>query len=528
MTERAIPQSWIDGEACEVPGHAVHELFLAQAQCDPEAIAVRQWDQRLSYRQVADSAATLARRLRAAGVALATPVGICLRRTPSLPVSALAVLMSGGAFVPLDPEQPTQRLRAIVNDAEIATVLADSVGEELLSGFVREIINADVTKDDGLAEGPGEFGSAAGDDLAYIMYTSGSTGRPKGVMVSHRNLTAFVTAINQYLGNETAYRLAAFAAVGFDASVFEFFAPLTCGGSIHLVSEAERADADLLQRFLETHGPSHALLPPVLLPLLDPERLPDLRALIVGGEPCDPRQVGRWVVPGRRRFYNWYGPTEATIATVGMELSGQWDRPLPIGRPLPGSSVYILDDGMALCPAGTTGELFIGGPQVGLGYVANPEETAERFVPDPFGGFAPASGRAATIYRTGDLAAWDETGVISFLGRADRQLKIHGRRVEPGEIEAVLSGHPRVTQAVVDVVGSTIRAYVTPADAPPGDELREYCLAWLPRQMVPASVLAVSRLPLTVNAKVDFGALRQLNPGRRVRVADGAGACQRS
>jgi amino acid adenylation domain-containing protein len=504
MTQAATPQSWLHGEACQVPAAPVHELFRSRARHDPEAIAIRQWAERLTYRQVADRAAALAGRLAAAGAGPGTRIGICLRRTPALPVSELAVLISGAAFVPLDPEQPPQRLRAIIEDSGISITLTDTPGEDLLAGLVHQTINV-ASPGDEPAGGPSATGQSAAGDVAYIMYTSGSTGRPKGVMVSHGNLTAFISAVNQHMGNETGYQLAAFAAVGFDVSVFEFFAPLVCGGAIHLVAEPERADADRLQRFLAAHESSHALVPPVLLPLLDPDGLPHLRTLITGADTCDPRQVERWAVPGRRKFYNWYGPTEATVASVGTELSGVWDRPLPIGRPLPGSAVYVLDQEMGLCPAGTPGELFIGGPQVSLGYVGSPELTAERFVPDPFGGSGP-------LYRTGDLAAWDETGMITFLGRTDRQLKIRGRRVEPGEIEVVLAGHPRVTYAVVDVVGATVRAYVTPADAPPDAELREYCAAWLPRHMVPASVTAVDRLPLTASAKVDLVALRQLSP----------------
>jgi amino acid adenylation domain-containing protein len=514
MTEVAISRTWIHGDQCTVPELAVHESILANARRDPDAIAVRQWDQRLTYRQLADAAAMLARQLRSVGAGPGSHVGICMRRIAWLPVSELAVLLAGGAFVPLDLDQPAQRLHTIVEDAGIRFALVDDNGAKLLSGAVEHLIVPGPAGGGGPGDFPaafdGEFGNADPDGLAYVMYTSGSTGRPKGVKVSHRNLAAFACAANQYFGRSTDLRQAAFAAIGFDVSVYEFITPLVCGGCIQLVAEAERSDAGRLQQFLEAHQTTRVFLPPVLLPLLDPDRLPSLRELIVGGEACDPRQVERWAVPGQRSFHNWYGPTEATVAVLSMELDGAWDRPLPLGRPLPGSSIYVLDPDLNICPPGTAGELFIGGPQVSLGYVGVPTDNAERFVPSPFAGSQ--AGERGVLYRTGDLAMWDETGLVSFLGRADRQVKIHGQRVEPGEIEAVLSGHPRVVHAIVDISGSAVRAYVTPADAPASDELRAYCAARLPRHMVPVTVIALARLPLTVNAKVDYAALRQLSP----------------
>jgi amino acid adenylation domain-containing protein len=507
MTELVVPRDWIDGEECHVPDLAVHELFLLQARRNPGAIALRQWSKRLSYGKLAATSTKLARSLLAMGMAPGDRVGICMRRSPQLPASEMGVLLTHGTFVPLDPDQPAQRLRAIVEDAAIDIALVDSEGERMLTGVVGRLINVGAPGAAVMGRGDLKVSRVNANDLAYIMYTSGSTGRPKGVMVSHKNLAAFIAAANQCLGGPFNYRQAAFAAIGFDVAVYEFFTPLVCGASIQLVPEAERADANRLQRFLEVHQTTRVFLPPVLTPLLDPDRLPCLREVIVGGEACDPRQVERWASPGVRKFYNWYGPTETTIAVLGVELDGSWSRPLPLGRPLPGSSVYIVDAEGQICPPRVVGELLIGGPQVTQGYVNSPRDRAHRYVPDLF---TPGTGAGHILYRTGDLAVWDEAGLISFLGRADRQVKIHGQRVEPGEIEAVLSGHPRVTQAIVDIVGSAVRAYVTPLDAPSSEELRGYCTSRLPKHMVPISVIAMADVPLTVNAKVDFGALRRI------------------
>ena len=256
------------------------------------------------------------------------------------------------------------------------------------------------------------------------------------------------------------------------------------------------------------------VLPPALLPLLDPDRLPHLRDLVTAGEPPGPEQVERWSAPPRRRFHNWYGPTEATVVVVETELTGRWDRPVPIGRPLGDNRIHILDEDMQPCPPGAVGELHIGGPQVARGYLGRPALTAQRFVPDPFG---PPGSR---LYRTGDLAREGPDGVIDYVGRRDRQVKIQGQRVEIGEVEATVRGHPRVQHAVVDVVGELV-AYVTPLTAPDLGDLRPYCAERLPAYMLPTRVVRLDALPLNAAGKVDLAALREPEPaaapsGRRV------------
>ncbi|MEV5560418.1 amino acid adenylation domain-containing protein [Nonomuraea wenchangensis] len=492
-------------------GPLLHDLVLAQAGRTPDATAVRQGERSLTYREVFSAAAVLAHRLRELGAGPETRIGICHRRTPGLLARVLGVLMSGAAYVPLDPAHPRRRLAGVIEDAGITTVVADETGAELLAGLpVR------------LETGPLENEWGAGADVpvmpagaaAYVLYTSGSTGRPKGVVVSHASAVSFVTMAGEVFGLDAGCRSIGFAALGFDVSVLDVFAPLARGGSVMLVPEEDRVDAARLQRFLERHQVTWGTIPPALLPLLEPERLPWLRDLLTAGEPAGPEQVARWTAGGRR-FHNWYGPTETTVCVVGTELTGVWDRPLPIGHALPGCRAYILDDLLRPCPPGTPGELCIGGPQLARGYLGRPGLSAERFVPDPYGG------PGARMYRTGDQVVLEDDGRIGFIGRLDRQVKVQGQRVEIGEVEAVLRAHPGVRQAVADVTdGATglkeLTAYLTPEDAPGIEEVRAHCLESMPAYMAPTRVVRLAALPLTVAGKIDLAALRasHARPGR--------------
>ena len=295
-------------------------------------------------------------------------------------------------------------------------------------------------------------------------------------------------------------------------SVLDILVPLSTGASVQLVPDQDRIDPARLQRFLEAHQVTWGVLPPAVLPLLDPARLPSLAEVLTAGEPPGPAQVARWTERPGRRFHNWYGPTETTVCVTGAELAGRWERPLPIGKPLPECTAYVLSDDLEPCPPGAPGELCIGGPQLARGYLNRPAETAERFIPDPFSGVP-----GARLYRTGDRVAWPEDGDLAFLGRLDRQVKISGQRVEIGEIEAVLCGHPQVSHAVVSLepaVAGTQRlvAYLTPVTAPGSAEIRTYCAQRLPAYMVPSRVVNVASLPLSVAGKVDLGALRASEP----------------
>ncbi|MGA5759621.1 amino acid adenylation domain-containing protein [Nonomuraea bangladeshensis] len=510
-------------------GALLHDLVLAQAGRTPDATAVRQGERSLTYRELVSAAAVLAHRLRELGAGPETRIGICYRRTPGLLVRVLGVLMSGAAYVPLDPAHPRRRLAGVIEDAGITTVVADETGAELLAGLPVRLETAPLETGP-LETGPLDTGQSEAGPLetqpsetgplgagvvarvvpagaaAYVLYTSGSTGRPKGVVVSHASAVSFVTMAGEVFGLDAGCRSIGFAALGFDVSVLDVFAPLARGGSVMLIPEEDRVDAARLQRFLERHQVTWGTIPPALLPLLEPERLPWLRDLLTAGEPAGPEQVARWTAGGRR-FHNWYGPTETTVCVVGTELSGVWDRPLPIGHALPGCRAYILDDLLRPCPPGTPGELCIGGPQLARGYLGRPGLSAERFVPDPYGG------PGARMYRTGDQVVLEDDGRIGFIGRLDRQVKVQGQRVEIGEVEAVLRAHPGVRQAVADVTdGATglkeLTAYLTPEDAPGIEEVRAHCLESMPAYMTPTRVVRLAALPLTVAGKIDMTALR--------------------
>ena len=523
-----VPAGWQVGPPSAVPAGTAGDLVLARAAARPDAVAVRQWDAAVPYRELAGRAAAVAARLRAAGAGPERRVGICLRRTPDLVVAVLGVLLSGAAYVPLDPDGPAARRAEILADADPLAVLVDPAGAAALAGTGRPLLalTADTAEPRRCPARP--------LDAAYVLYTSGSSGRPKGVVVPHRAVSSYALAFGAVTGVDATTRGLAFAALGFDVSVADLLVPLCAGGEVALAGEADRDDPGRLQRFAEAHRVSWGVLPVALLPLLDPDRLPDWRTVVTGAEAPGPEQVLRWAGPAaapRRRFLNCYGPTEATVCVTGFETAGAWDRPVPMGGPLPNQRVYVVDPQLRPVPPGVPGELLIGGAGLARGYLGRPGLTAARFVPDPFG-----DEPGARLYRTGDLVRWEPDGALLFLGRLDRQLKVRGQRIEPAEVEAALRSHPAVGHAVVEPVdgpaGTELVGFATAAAgaaAAGGGSvgggsgaagldpaaLREHCRDRVPAAAVPARVLVLDRLPLTTSGKVDTAALRALAADRR-------------
>lgn len=516
-----VPAGWTEGPDVPVPDVTLPRLLRDAASRRPDAVAVRQWDTTLTYRELLERSAALARSLRRRGVRPGDRVGVCADRRPATVVALLGVLEAGAAYLPLETGQPPTRIREICADAGVRLAVVDDAGADLLAGSGVTTVPVPERGGDaqplrsergGDAEPVGSCPAHPGDP-AYVLYTSGSTGRPKGVAVSHRAVVSYAVAFGGYAGAGPDTRSMGYTSFGFDVSILDIFVPLAHGGQVALVPAADRSDPARLQRFAEEHRVNWGFLPASLLPLLDPARLPAWRLLILGAEAPGPEQIERWAGPATapvRRVLHCYGPTEATVCATAFEATGRWDGPVPIGVPLPNQRVYVVDENLTQVPVGATGEVLIGGAGLALGYLNRPAHTAERFVPDPFG---PPGGR---LYRTGDLARWLPDGTLMFLGRADRQVKVRGQRIELGEVEAALAGHPAVSRAVADTRtgpdGLVLVAYVTAVTIPPdgavdAEDLRRHCADRLPAAMVPSRVTVVPAMPLTNSGKVDLTAL---------------------
>ncbi|WP_228561742.1 non-ribosomal peptide synthetase [Catenulispora rubra] len=522
----AMPRSEAGAQSATVPA-----LVLAAALRRPAAAAVSQGDLRISYGELVRTAAGVAAALAAVGVGPEDRVVVCADRRPATVAAMLGVMLAGAAYVPLDPAQPAERLVRLCRRAAPAAVLVDAAGARALDGAPESPESDGGIGDTGGTGGIGAWrldltgiqplstaiedigpGPAGPDHAAYVIHTSGSTGEPKGVVVTQRALAALVAATVEDFGLTEYDRTLAYASFGFDVSVLDLWVPLAVGASVQLAAEPDRTDPARLRRFLIGHRVTFGSLPPMLLPLLDPSDYPELRTLMTGDEAPPPEQLGRWSADGRR-FFNCYGPTETTVQVTAFEGVGDHPGPLPIGRPLSGHRVHVVDEALEPVPPGTPGELLIGGPGLARGYLNAAGVTADRFVPDPFG-----SRPGARLYRTGDRVVQDPDGMLTHLGRIDRQIKIRGQRVEPGEVETVLRAHPAVVQAAVFAVpaagGHELLAAVTPADASTDAlsavDVRAWCADRLPTAFVPSRVVLLDRLPATASGKVDAARIAAL------------------
>ncbi|MFE9186666.1 amino acid adenylation domain-containing protein [Micromonospora haikouensis] len=494
------------GEPLPWPDATLAELVAAQAARTPGAVAVRQWDERLTYRELVGRAAGVAAALRERGVGRHSRVGVCGHRRPDLVVTVLGVLLAGACYVPLEPGGPRRRLREIAADAGVRVVVGDAAEAEF--GDVPGIEALGLPGPAPLAPCPARPG-----DPAYVLFTSGSTGRPKGVLTTHRNVVEFVTGCAALTGADASVRSLGIASLGFDAATMDLFVPLLLGGTVQLLGSDDRSDPARLARFVAAHEVNWGFITPTVLSMLDPAELPGWRTVLCGGEAVPAELAARWA-PGRR-FVNGYGPTETTVLAVTAELTAAETDPVPIGRPLPNHRAYVVDADLRPVPPGETGELLIGGPGLADGYLNRPGLTADRFVPDPFSGLP-----GERLYRTGDLVTQAPDGRIVYLGRADRQVKIRGQRIELGEVEAVLAGLPGVGRVVAEAVdapaGAELVAFLTPADAPDDAAVRAYAEPRLTAAMRPARVLRLAELPVSpTTGKLDRPALRALAAAAR-------------
>jgi mycobactin peptide synthetase MbtE len=510
----AIDPAWSAGQDDPAPFDAVTVPIMEHALRRPQAIAVIQQDRTLRYAELVQRARRVAHALTTAGVQPGDRVGVAVGRSPDLVTAALATMLAGAVYLPLEVSAP-HRLANMLADAGVDMVLVDGTTVAEFGAHPVDTVLIDTVLIDCVLIDDVLIDDVVGDpvpdvsrpdpvigpvtDGGYLLYTSGSTGEPKGVQVSHRALSAFAWAFGRYAGYGTDSVAVAYSSTTFDVSMLDIFLPLVHGGTVAMVGEADRLEPALLQAFCEQHAVTHGFLPVALLPLLDPTRLPAWRVLLTGAEPPGPEQVARWTANPHRRFVNCYGPTEATVAVAAFEATGNWDRPLPIGSPLPNHHLEVRAADGTSCGVGDLGELFVGGPGLADGYLNRPAETAERFVT--------IDGRR--MYRTGDLCRWNADGTLSIAGRIDRQVKIRGQRVELGEVEANLLAHPGVVQAVTDVragaISSDLVAYYSGTAT--SEELLAWCAQRLPPSMVPTALHHSPRLPLRSSGKYDLDLL---------------------
>jgi amino acid adenylation domain-containing protein len=464
------------------------------------------------YGELNARANQLARHLRNLGVDTGTLVGIYMERSIEMIVALLAVHKAGGAYLPLDPAFPSDRLAFMVEDSQTRYLISQQRLQDQLPVHRAQVVYIDHDWPQIGVQPASNLEDAVtydGERLAYVLYTSGSTGRPKGVQVPQRALVNFLVAMQQSPGLAREDILLSVTTLSFDIAGLEIFLPLITGAQIEMVSHVVAADGAALLAVLQGCGATVMQATPATWRLLISagwEGTPGLK-ILCGGEAM-PGELAGQLLPRCASLWNMYGPTETTIWSTVCQV-GKAEGIMPIGRAIANTQVYILDEARQPTPLGVAGELYIGGDGVAHGYLYRPELTAEKFVHDPFVGEV-----GARMYRTGDLARYRADGNLDFLGRVDFQVKIRGFRIELGEIEALLDEHPSVHQAVVmareDTPGDLrLVAYLAVAgtEAPAASELRSFLKEKLPDYMVPSVFVTVETFPLTPNGKVNRKAL---------------------
>ncbi|MER7468583.1 amino acid adenylation domain-containing protein [Streptomyces sp. NPDC097981] len=519
---------WND-TAAEAPVGSVAELFEAQVASTPEAVAVVCDGEEVTYAELDARANRLAHYLIEQGVGAESLVGLCLGRGVEMIAAILGVWKAGAAYLPIDPEQPTDRVAFILTDSRAVLALTtEEILDELPAGKSRLVALDGAMARMQLAAAPTTPPRVPVEPrgMAYVIYTSGSTGRPKGVAITHGSLANYVSSVPGRVGFGTpGGRYALLQAQATDLGNTVVFASLATGGELHILGETAVTDPVAVAGYLAEHGIDYLKAVPSHLAALgsagDLGAVLPATSLVLGGEAASAAWVGELLAAGEGRgVFNHYGPTETTIGVATTPLSAGMvtGDVVPVGTPIANTRFYVLDDRLQPVPVGAAGELYVAGAGLARGYVRRPGLTAERFVADPFG----AAGER--MYRTGDLARWNADGLLVFAGRADEQVKIRGFRIEPGEVQSVLATHPMVEQSVViareDTAGDKrLVAYVVTDDPESADDLelsaaiRRFVGQRLPEHMVPSAVVVLDRLPLTGNGKLDRRALPAPNYG---------------
>lgn len=506
---RRIEVEWNETETSYPRERSLVELFAEQVERDPEAVAIAHGDLVVRYGELNARAIELARALVGAGVEPGALVGLCLERSIEMVVGMLAVLRVGGAYVPLDPGYPDERLSFMTTDAGIVAVVVEpghggrAFGSEVSVLAVGADPGGRVPALPARVPGP--------DDLAYVLYTSGSTGRPKGVAVDHRAVVRLVRDTD-YISIGPSDRVAHVSNPSFDATTFEVWGALLNGAVVVILDSDTALEPPRLARELRAKGITELFLTTALFNAVAdeaPDAFRTLRTVMFGGEAVDPERVRKVLAASPpERLLHVYGPTECTTFATWHRVTEipAGAMTIPIGRPIANTRAWVVDRGGSLVPPGVAGELLLGGDGLARGYHRRPDLTRERFVDAPFG-------VGERVYRTGDRVRREEDGAIVFLGRLDRQVKLRGFRIEPGEIEVALGGHPAVRECVVAVREVTpgdrrLLAWVVPEGDPPSSaEINGFLSRRLPRYMIPSAYAMIDAIPLNRNGKVDTQAL---------------------
>jgi amino acid adenylation domain-containing protein len=515
---------WNDTRVDYPDRQGIHELFEAQVEQTPDLTAVIFEEQTLTYQELNYRSNQLANYLRAEGVRPDVLVGICMERSVDMEVALLAVLKAGGAYLPLEPSYPQERLAFMLADSGAPVLLVQERIQYLFPDYPGRMIAVDVEAAEIAAAGLENPPCLAGPyHLAYVMYTSGSTGRPKGVMIQHDSLARYLGWVNERLLGSSVEFLPAVTGLSFDMSLKQLFAPLLRGGAVWIISSETIAQPAELVRALHTRERAGLnCVPSLWKAMLDaiqdglaPNLTGKLVRLYLGGDQVNPNLIEQTLAGlPEIQIFNIYGPTETTANACVASIRSPQE--ITIGRPIANIHLYILDMQLQPVPVGVAGEIFLGGPNLGRGYLNQPELTAEKFVPDPFAALFPSleKGESPRMYRTGDLARYRPDGTVELLGRLDGQVKIRSYRVELGEIQAALGRHPALKEALVvarpEPSGEKrLVAYIIldPGQIASAGDLRRFLKLKLPEYMLPSAFVFIDAIPLMPNGKLDLKAL---------------------
>jgi amino acid adenylation domain-containing protein len=476
-------------------------MVEAQAGASPDAVAVVDDAEKLTYQQLRERMNRYTTILLSNGIRVGSLAAVALEPSADRLAWLLAILKCGGAYLPLDPSYPTERLVFMLSDSGASLLLTDGAGAERFAGLAPRVERVDVLTDShGYPPYVGLLDDVASSYPAYVIYTSGSTGKPKGVVVEHRSLASFLLAVREPLAARPDDVWLSATPLSFDISALELYLPLITGGRLVVAGKSTIEDSGRLLKLIRSEGVNRVQATPARWRQLLDEGLDDPAVRgITGGEALSPA-LAKQLQNRLAKLLNFYGPTEATIWATWWEVPPDTERVL-IGAPLANTTAYVLDEQLDPVLDGVSGELFLGGDAVARGYLGRPELTALQFIPDPF------STHGSRLYRTGDRVRRLADGSLEFLGRVDNQVKIRGYRIEPGEVELALVSHPCVDAAVVAAHGDQLVAYLVSQNPPASAELRNYLARMLPSYMVPSLFRTIDRLPLTPNGKVDRAGL---------------------